>query len=52
MLEKLTPSLKAPVILFQYYNPMLRCSVETYCERARQAGASGMCLDRWAKRAL
>ena len=42
MLQKLTPSLKAPVILFQYYNPMLRCGVDKYCERAQQAGAAGM----------
>lgn len=42
MCKEVAPKLQAPIVLFQYFNPMLRCSVEVYCERAKDAGAAGL----------
>lgn len=41
MCKEVAPKLQAPIVLFQYFNPMLRCSVRVYCERAKDAGAAG-----------
>lgn len=42
MCKEVAPKLQAPIVLFQYFNPMLRCSVRVYCERAKDAGAAGL----------
>ena len=44
MLKQVSPRLQAPVIMFQYYNPILRCGLDDYCQRAQAAGASGELL--------
>lgn len=41
LVAKVSPRLQAPIILFQYYNPILRKGPDEYCRQAKQAGAAG-----------
>ena len=41
LVSKVTPRVKTPIILFQYYNPILRKGPDEYCRIAKQAGAAG-----------
>ncbi len=41
MLAGVAPSLKAPVVLFTYYNPIMRRGMDTFCQQIKAAGASG-----------
>eukprot|EP00951_Prasinocladus_malaysianus_P005806 scaffold40944_cov31-Prasinocladus_malaysianus.AAC.1 len=42
MLTGLKGSISAPIVLFCYYNPIMRRGLEKFCEQARAAGASGL----------
>lgn len=42
MLAEVTPNLKAPIILFTYYNPILHRGLETFCQQIAQAGVKGL----------
>ncbi len=42
MLETVSPKLKAPIILFTYYNPILNRGVETFLKDIAAAGARGL----------
>jgi tryptophan synthase alpha chain len=42
MLVSTTPSLKAPVILFVYYNMILNCGIQPFLKRLVHAGVSGL----------
>jgi tryptophan synthase alpha chain len=42
MLTEVTPSLKAPVILFTYYNPILNRGLELFLGQVAAAGAKGL----------
>lgn len=42
MVQTLTPSLQAPIILFTYYNPILNQGVEAFLERIASAGVKGL----------
>ena len=42
MLERLRPSLRAPVVLFSYANPILRFGDERFADRAAEAGVDGV----------
>lgn len=44
MVRKVSPKLRAPIVLFQYYNPILRKGPDEYCRMARDAGAAGTAL--------
>jgi tryptophan synthase alpha chain len=39
------PNLKAPVVLFAYYNPILKRGPEAFMKAVKAAGASGVLLD-------
>ena len=41
LVARVSPKLRAPIILFQYYNPILRKGLDEYCRLAKQAGAAG-----------
>lgn len=41
LVKEVSSQLRAPLVMFQYFNPMLRCTVDTYCQRASAAGAAG-----------
>jgi tryptophan synthase alpha chain len=42
MLQSVSPQLKAPVILFTYYNPILHRGVESFLQQIYTAGARGL----------
>ena len=42
LVAKLRPTLKAPVVIFSYANPILRMGVEAFGDRARDAGVDGV----------
>ena len=41
LVARVSPKLRAPIILFQYYNPILRKGPDEYCRAAKEAGAAG-----------
>jgi tryptophan synthase alpha subunit len=41
---QVVPDLKAPVVLFTYYNPILNCGMEAFSKAVKAAGASGLLL--------
>lgn len=42
MLKTISPTLKAPIILFTYYNPILNRGVEAFLQQIAEAGARGL----------
>ena len=32
----------APIVMFTYYNPILKMGIDTFCARAKECGASGL----------
>jgi tryptophan synthase alpha chain len=42
MLAEVTPNLKAPIVLFTYYNPILHRGLETFFQQIAQAGVKGL----------
>ena len=41
MLAEAAPSLRAPVLIFTYYNPIMARGLDRFCRQARDAGVSG-----------
>lgn len=44
MLKTVAPTLKAPIILFTYYNPILNRGIETFFQQVAEAGVKGMVI--------
>lgn len=42
MIEKVSPSLSAPLVLFTYFNPIIRRGMDNFCAQIKKAGASGI----------
>jgi tryptophan synthase alpha chain len=42
MLQSVSPRLKAPIILFTYYNPILNCGIADFLQKIAQAGVKGL----------
>lgn len=42
LVRKVTPELKAPLILFTYYNPILYRGIDKFLQQIAQAGVSGL----------
>lgn len=42
MLQAVTPTLKAPIILFTYYNPILHRGIKTFLAQIATAGVKGL----------
>lgn len=42
MLKGISPSLRSPIILFTYYNPILHRGVDKFLEQIKEAGVSGL----------
>jgi tryptophan synthase alpha chain len=42
MVKTLTPTLRAPIILFTYYNPILNQGIESFLQRIAEAGVKGL----------
>lgn len=42
MVRSVSPEISAPLVLFTYYNPILRKGVDKFCQLIKDAGASGL----------
>lgn len=42
LISRVSPKLRAPLLVFQYYNPILRKGPDEYCRLAKEAGAAGV----------
>eukprot|EP00775_Hariotina_reticulata_P010426 gene10426-10584_t len=42
MIQQVAPTLKAPLVLFTYYNPIIRRGMDKFCAQIKEAGASGL----------
>ena len=42
MLTEVSPSIRAPLVLFTYYNPIMARGLDKFCADVRAAGASGL----------
>jgi len=41
MVAKVSPTLSAPLVLFTYYNPIIRRGMDKFCQQIKAAGAAG-----------
>jgi hypothetical protein len=41
LMQRVTPRLRAPIVLFTYYNPIMKRGVEKFVQDAKAAGAAG-----------
>jgi hypothetical protein len=41
MVTKVGPTIKAPIVLFTYFNPIIRRGMDKFCAQIKAAGASG-----------
>jgi hypothetical protein len=48
MVAKVSPTLNAPLVLFTYYNPIIRRGMDKFCQQIKAAGAAGGVRD-WTK---
>jgi tryptophan synthase alpha chain len=42
LVEKVSPTIPTPIVLFTYYNPILNLGVEAFLERIKKAGVQGL----------
>lgn len=42
VITKVSPTVKAPLVLFTYYNPIMRRGLDQFCKDIKRAGASGL----------
>ncbi|PNH12743.1 Tryptophan synthase alpha chain [Tetrabaena socialis] len=42
MVRRTAPGMKAPLVMFTYYNPIMRKGLEKFCQTIKDAGASGL----------
>ncbi|MFN7660167.1 MAG: tryptophan synthase subunit alpha, partial [Dolichospermum sp.] len=42
MLKSISPSLRSPIILFTYYNPILHLGIDKFLQKVKEAGVSGL----------
>lgn len=42
MVRKVSPTIKAPLVMFTYYNPIMRRGMDKFMAQIKEAGASGM----------
>ena len=41
MVGRVTPRISAPIIMFTYYNPIMRRGLDTFCRQLQDAGVRG-----------
>ena len=41
VVRRVSPKIKAPIIMFTYFNPIMRRGSERFCQQIKEAGASG-----------
>ncbi|GLI67981.1 hypothetical protein VaNZ11_012187, partial [Volvox africanus] len=42
MVRQTAPGMKAPLVMFTYYNPIMRKGLDKFCQTIKEAGASGL----------
>jgi tryptophan synthase alpha chain len=42
MVQRVAPTLRSPIILFTYYNPILNCGIEAFLQKVAAAGVKGL----------
>jgi len=42
VVREVSPKMKAPIVLFTYYNPIMARGMDNYCKTIKEAGASGL----------
>ncbi|KXZ52820.1 hypothetical protein GPECTOR_8g204 [Gonium pectorale] len=42
MVRKTAPAMKAPLVMFTYYNPIMRKGLDNFCRTIKEAGAAGL----------
>jgi tryptophan synthase alpha subunit len=46
MLKEVTPELSCPVVIFSYFNPIVRRGTASYATAAKEAGVKGELFDK------
>ncbi len=41
MVRRTAPAMKAPLVMFTYYNPIMRKGLDNFCRTVKEAGAAG-----------
>jgi hypothetical protein len=41
VVRRASSSIKAPIVMFTYYNPIMARGLDKFCKQAKEAGASG-----------
>ncbi|CAK0744552.1 hypothetical protein CVIRNUC_001557 [Coccomyxa viridis] len=42
VVRRVSPKIRAPIIMFTYFNPIMRRGSERFCQQIKEAGASGL----------
>eukprot|EP00884_Botryococcus_braunii_P000528 jgi/Botrbrau1/10476/Bobra.0133s0082.1 len=42
MVRRVTPHIKASILMFTYYNPIMRRGADVFCRQAKEAGVAGL----------
>lgn len=42
MVRRTAPAMKAPLVMFTYYNPIMRKGLDNFCQTVKEAGAAGL----------
>ena len=42
MIRRVSPKMKAPIVLFCYYNPIMARGLDAFCKEIKEAGVSGL----------
>lgn len=43
MVREVSPSIKAPLLMFTYYNPIMARGLDKFCKDIKAAGVAGKC---------
>lgn len=44
MVREASATIKAPIVMFTYYNPIMARGLDKFCQQAKEAGASGAAM--------
>jgi hypothetical protein len=50
MVRTVAPHIKAPLVMFTYYKPIMRKGLANFCNTIKEAGAAGVCVCRRRRR--
>ncbi len=44
IVRRVSPQIRAPIVVFLYFNPILYRTIDKMCQQLADAGAKGLCL--------